>query len=158
MKNLFTINVLLAIIWSALTGIFSPENLGVGFLLGFFMLWTLQAVYGKKRYFSRAFKVLSLVVYFLIQLFKANLRVAMDIVTARHYMVPGIIKLPLDARTDLEITLLANLISLTPGTLSLDVTQDKRFLVIHAMYVENVQDFKHDLKNGFEKRLLEVLR
>lgn len=61
--------------------------------------------------------------YFLWQLLLSNLRVAYDVITPRLYMRPGILAVPLDAEIDLEITLLANLITLTPGTLSLDVSE-----------------------------------
>jgi multicomponent Na+:H+ antiporter subunit E len=60
--------------------------------------------------------------------------------------------------TNLEITLLANLITLTPGTLSLDVSDDRKVLYVHAMYLSDKQAFIDDIKNGFEKRLLEILR
>ena len=73
-------------------------------------------------------------------------------------MKPGIVKIPLDARSDLEITLLANLISLTPGTLSLDVSDDRKVLYVHAMYVNDREDFVASIKNGFERRILEITR
>jgi multicomponent Na+:H+ antiporter subunit E len=73
-------------------------------------------------------------------------------------MRPGVVAVPLDARTDAEITLLANLITLTPGTLSLDVSADRSFLYVHAMYVDDVNDVKRQIKDGFERRLLEVMR
>jgi multicomponent Na+:H+ antiporter subunit E len=84
--------------------------------------------------------------------------VAFDVVTPRNYMKPGIIGIPLDAETDLEITLLANFITLTPGTLSLDVSTDKKTLYIHAMYVEDKEAFIRSIKDGFERRLLDILR
>jgi multicomponent Na+:H+ antiporter subunit E len=73
-------------------------------------------------------------------------------------MKPGIVKIPLTANTDLEITLLANLISLTPGTLSLDVSDDRKVLYVHAMYVKDREQFILGIKNGFEKKLLEIIR
>jgi multicomponent Na+:H+ antiporter subunit E len=73
-------------------------------------------------------------------------------------MNPGIIAFPLDAKSDLEITLFANLLTLTPGTLSLDVSSDKKILYVHALYVKDADSFRSELKNGLEKRLLEVLR
>jgi multicomponent Na+:H+ antiporter subunit E len=75
-------------------------------------------------------------------------------------MRPGIIAIPLDARTDLEITLLANLITLTPGTLSLDVSADRRVLYIHVMYIDNddIEAVRRNIKDGFERRVLEGLR
>ena len=68
------------------------------------------------------------------------------------------VAIPLDAETDAEITLLANLITLTPGTLSLDVSDDRRVLYIHAMYVDDVEELRRSIKDGFEKRVMELLR
>jgi multicomponent Na+:H+ antiporter subunit E len=75
-------------------------------------------------------------------------------------MRPGVVAIPLDARTDAEITLLANLITLTPGTLSLDVSSDRRMLYIHVMYIDNddLEEVRRKIKAGFERRVLEVLR
>ena len=73
-------------------------------------------------------------------------------------MRPGVVAIPLDAETDAEITLLANLITLTPGTLSLDVSDDRRVLYIHAMYVDDVEELRRSIKDGFEKRVMELLR
>jgi multicomponent Na+:H+ antiporter subunit E len=90
----------------------------------------------------------------------ANLRVAYDVLTPGYRMRPGVIAIPLDARTDAEITLLANLITLTPGTLSLDVSSDRSVLYIHIMYIDNddLAEVRRRIKTGFERRVLEVLR
>jgi multicomponent Na+:H+ antiporter subunit E len=58
----------------------------------------------------------------------------------------------------MEISFLANLISLTPGTLSLDVSDDKKVLYVHSMYITSKESFIRGIKNGFEKRILEILR
>jgi len=73
-------------------------------------------------------------------------------------MRPGIVAVPLDAETDAEITLLANLLTLTPGTLSLDVSADRRFLYVHMMYIEDADVARRQIKDGYERRVLEVLR
>jgi multicomponent Na+:H+ antiporter subunit E len=73
-------------------------------------------------------------------------------------MTPGIVRVPLDVKTDFEITLLANLISLTPGTLSLDVSEDRKVLYVHTMYVGDKDKFIEGIKSGFERRLLKLLR
>jgi multicomponent Na+:H+ antiporter subunit E len=68
------------------------------------------------------------------------------------------VAIPLDARTDTEITLLANLITLTPGSVSLDVSSDRRFLYLHAMYIDDLEEFRRSIKDTLEHRVLEVLR
>ena len=59
---------------------------------------------------------------------------------------------------DFEISFLANLITLTPGTLSLDVSDDKQVLYVHSMYVKDRDEFIWSIKNGFEKRILQITR
>jgi multicomponent Na+:H+ antiporter subunit E len=99
-------------------------------------------------------------VFYLWQMLLSNLRVAYDVVTPTHYMRPGVIAVPLEARTDAEITLLANLITLTPGTLSLDLSADRRILFVHAMYIDHgdVDKARRQIKEGLERRVLQVLR
>lgn len=110
------------------------------------------------RLFRRVPALLRFVLFFLWELWLANLRVARDVLTPGYSMRPAVLAVALTARTDLEITLLANLISLTPGTLSLDVSTDRRMLYIHAMYVDDPEDYRRYIQHEFERRLLEVFR
>ena len=157
-KTRFLSNLLLSFIWLAVTGTFSFINFGFGFILSFFLLWLISKNGQDGRYFSRGPKLVAFIFFFLFELIKANLQVAYDVITPRYFMEPGIIKIPLDAKTDMEITFLANLITLTPGTLSLDVSDDRKVLYVHAMYVKDKDSFIADIKNGFERKLLEILR
>lgn len=157
MKNKFLSNILLTFIWVAITGNFTFLNFVFGFILSFFIL-RLVASRGNRKYFKILPKVISFIFFFLYELTKANLEVAYEVITPKLNMTPGIIKFPLDAETDLEITFLANLITLTPGTLSIDVSDDKKVLYVHAMYIKDREHFIAGIKNGFEKRILEILR
>ena len=151
-------NLLLTVIWMALTGRFELLNFLFGFVLSFFILWLISRKSDDKKYFERLPKMISFIFYFLKELIVANMQVAYDVITPTFYMKPGIVRYPLDAKTDLEITLLANLITLTPGTLSLDVSHDKKVLYLHAMYIKDKEEFILSIKNGLEKRLLSLLR
>ncbi|WPR74801.1 Na+/H+ antiporter subunit E [Algoriphagus sp. NG3] len=157
-KTKFLSNLLLSLVWIAITGAFTFENFLFGFALSFFLLWITATDRRDNKYFNRIPKLIAFVFFFLYELIKANIEVAYDVVTPKHYMKPGIVKIPLDAKSDLEITLLANLISLTPGTLSLDVSDDRKVLYVHAMYVKDREDFVTGIKSGFERRLLEITR
>lgn len=89
---------------------------------------------------------------------KANLEVAYDVITPKFFMKPGIVKFPLTAETDLEITMLANCISLTPGTLIVAVSDDRKAIFVHVMYLKDRDQFVKKVKNGLERRILEILR
>lgn len=143
-----------------MTGEYNFNNFLFGFVLSFIILWILSGVEdkGSKKYFKIVPRIVSFFFFFIWELTKANIQVAYEVITPNFNMEPGIVALPLDAKTDLEITLLANLITLTPGTLALDVSTDRSVLYVHGMYVMNKKEFIADIKQGFEKRLLEILR
>jgi multicomponent Na+:H+ antiporter subunit E len=154
----FLWNVLLAFVWATLTGQFTLGNVVIGFVLGYGILLLSQRVVGPSRYFLRVRQLLGFALYYLRELLAANLRVARDVVTPGYSMRPAIVAIPLDARTDVEITLLSNLIALTPGSLGLDVSGDRSVLYVHGMFVDDPQAFRRDVKEGLERRLLELLR
>jgi len=156
--NHFLLNIALALVWAALTGVFDPANLFVGFVLGYLTLLVAQRALDPSPYFGTLRQALAFTVFFVMELILANLRMAADVVTPTHYMRPRVLALPLDAATDVEITALAHLISLTPGTLSLDVSSDRQLLYIHAMYAPDADRVRRDIKGGFERRLLALIR
>lgn len=107
---------------------------------------------------KKLWQLVAFVVYFLGEIVRANLRVARDVVTRAHLSSPGILAISLEAKTPLEITLLANLITLTPGSMSLDVSPDRRTLYVHEMFAADPEAARREIQNGLERRLLEVLR
>jgi len=150
-------NFVLALAWIALSGGgFTFKNFLIGLILGYLILRFTKPWAGSIHYFSKLPKIIELFVYFLYELIVASLRVAYDVVTPRHHMRPGIIHIPLQLKTDFEITLLANMLSLTPGSLSLDVSTDRKVLYLHAMYVDNPQEVRDMIHEGFEKRIKEI--
>ncbi len=153
------LNILLALAWVALTGQFTPLNLAFGFALGYVMLWIAQRAGRSQGYFGKVWQALGFIAFFLWEMIKANLQVTYYILAPRRKMRPGVIAVPLDVRTDAEIALLANLITLTPGTLSLDVSADRRVIYIHSITLgDRADQFRRQVKEGFERRVLEVLR
>ena len=110
------------------------------------------------KWLVKAVLLLRFVIFYLGEVILSNLRVAHDVLTPTDYFTPAILAMPLDADTDLEILTVACLISMTPGTLSLDVSTDRKVLYVHAMYVEDEAALIADLKTNFEARVLRLLR
>ncbi len=156
--TLFVINLLLSLAWVGLTGEFTPINFVIGFGLGYLILWLAQRTEVPGVYFLKGPQIIRFLLFFSWELILSNLRIIYEVLTPGKNMRPGIVAFPLAAKTDLEITMFANLITLTPGTLSLDVSDDRSVLYVHAMYMKDADKFKRNLKDGLEKRLLEVLR
>lgn len=155
--RMFLVNLLLGLAWTAFTADFSLINLLFGLAVGYVILLFLRQVIGDSKYFGKVWQVLAFIGFFLTELFKSNLRVAHDVLTPTYYMRPGVIGISLEVETDLEITIFANLISLTPGTLSLDVSSDRKVLYIHAMYIDDLDELRADIRD-LERRLLDVMR
>lgn len=154
-----TLNIFLALIWLFLTGEFSPANMAVGAVLGYVLLLAFRRVFNPRTsYFGKVGQVIYFFAYFFWQLLLANVRVAWEVITPDLHATPGIIAIPLDLDSDIEITILANLITLTPGTLSLDISSDHRTLYVHSMYVKDAESFRQSIKQGFEKRVQELFK
>lgn len=100
-----------------------------------------------------------LFVFFLYELVVSSMRVAWDVLTPETKARPSLIVMPLDAKSDLELMLTANIISLTPGTLSIDLSADRTELLIHTMFGGLDPDSEiAALKHGIERRVLRATR
>lgn len=109
------------------------------------------------RIVVRIGRAFALLVVFIRDLVVANAVVAWEVLTPRHYMRPGIIGVPLRVRSEMEITLLANLISLTPGTLSLELSEDRTILYVHGLHVRSPEHLRATVWR-LETRVMEVFR
>ena len=155
--NLFLFNILLAVMWAALWGSFTLTQLVGGFYVGFFTLWIAQPLFGvPSGYFLRAWRIVRLILFFIYDLCVSSIRVAYDVLTPKDLSNPAILEMPLDVKSDIEILLVTNLISLTPGTLSLDVTPDRKTLIVHAMFADDPKAVIDSLKSGMERMVKEV--
>ncbi|WP_156306266.1 Na+/H+ antiporter subunit E [Sphingobacterium endophyticum] len=158
MIKFFLMNLLLSFIWVALTGSLFYSNFIFGYLLGFGVLWIMNRNESDQRYFYRVPKIINFFFFFLYELIKANVQVAYDVITPKYFFKPGIVRYPVNTTTDFEINILATFISLTPGTLIIDISDDKKAIYIHVMYLKDKDQFIKTLKTGVERKLLEILR
>lgn len=150
------LNVLLALAWVALTGQLTPINFGFGFVVGYLLLWLARRAAGQSNYFKKVGQIIRFAGFFIWQLVLANLRVTYEILTPAHTMRPAVVAVPLDITQPAAVTLLANVITLTPGTLSLDVTPNGHMLYVHAMHVQDAESFRQEIKEGFERYVKEI--
>jgi multicomponent Na+:H+ antiporter subunit E len=158
MVNLFMINILLALAWGAVTASFTAPSLAFGFVLGFIALWLPRWLWGETKYFRRFWLIARLIGVFLYELAMSALSVLKLVLTPGLNFKPGILAIPLETRSGLEITTFANLITLTPGTLSIDVSQDRRTLYVHAIDISKPDDEKKAMKHAFEENIMEAFR
>lgn len=153
---MFRLNIILALAWIALIGDFSLQSFIEGFVIVLVMLVITQQVQEDGSYLIRIRNFAVFIAAFFWAIAKANVRVAITVLSPRLTIRPAVVAIPLDLETDEAITLLANMITLTPGTLTLDVSDDRKVLYVHTFDMENIETFREEIKSGFERRVREV--
>lgn len=152
-------NLLLAVLWASLIGPFSASNLLVGTIVGYVFLRLCGGRTATPTYVRRVLAILKLSVFTVKELIVANIRVAWYTVSNLRTLRPAVLRVPLEPEsTDAEITLLSTLITLTPGTLTIDVAEGRDALFVHVMHVDDTAETIREIKQGFERRILEVTR
>ena len=158
--SLVLLAVILALGWAAATGAFTLLNLLFGALIAGLGLFLVRDRVESPRLLSRARRIVSLAGLFIYELALSASRVAVLVLRPdmHSHLRPGIIAFPLTATRDAEITLLANLITLTPGTLSVDVSEDRKTLYVHALSVTDKEALIAEIARGFEAKVMEAFR
>ena len=155
----FVLNLLLAILWASLQ-LFRPFDLLSGFVIGYLVLYLTRDWLGEGAR-SYALKI-PIFVRFLLYYFKelviSTWEVTVALFSDQSMLRPGIIALPLEARTDFEIVMLNNLLIFTPGTLGVHLSSDRKTLYVHVIDMADAESACAKIKGGLERRLLEVLR
>jgi multicomponent Na+:H+ antiporter subunit E len=153
----FLANIFLALVWATTTEQFTLGNLVIGFGLGYVVLALSQYAMGHSTYFTKSRRIITFILFIIWEITLANLRVAYAVIMPSQQIRPAIIGIPLDEKIiDIEIVALATVVSLTPGTLSLDVSPDRDMLYVHTMFIGERDQFERRLKQEFERRLLEI--
>jgi len=142
--------------WVAVTGEVTVGNLLEGAVLAGLLVLLLRIPVRRRVRLEQVPKALGLLLYFLKEIVLSNAAVARSLLSPVSSLSPGIVAVPLDLKSDAGITVLANLVTLTPGTLSLDVSPDRTTLYVHALHVEDPEAFRREVKEGFERRVKEV--
>lgn len=156
--NPLMIVIVLALIWAAMSGTFSGLNLLLGAGIGAIAVLLLRRSLGKGQSLRKVRSVVSLALLFVYELGVSAVRVAIVVLTPdlKSALRPAIIAFPLSVKSDAEITLLANLITLTPGTLSVDVSEDRDLLYVHTLTLDTREALIADIAAGFEAKVREV--
>ncbi|MFQ5588956.1 MAG: Na+/H+ antiporter subunit E [Nitrospiria bacterium] len=166
MRDHIFLNIILAVIWCLLQEKFDLTEFVLGGLYGYVIIYlhrtllddekTKRRVHSLKEAITFTVKTIRYLVVFLIEVVKANIDVVKIVLSPKLNMTPGIIAYKMDVTTDAGITLLANSITLTPGTLSVDVSEDKKTLYIHALHIEDARELEASIRNSLEKYSKEI--
>ena len=148
-------NALIALAAPLLIDLFGGAwDYGVGFVAGAVLLSIADRRYGRYLWYSSQF-----VLYLLWEIVLSNISMAWLVVQPKPKLDPGIVGVPLTIRTGLEITALATAITLTPGTISVDLDRDEDgrcTLYVHALRVGDPDQFRRSIQQGFERMILRI--
>lgn len=140
------LNLLLALVWMFLTGSFGIFGLLVGFVFGYLVLFLGRPFLGCGGYIRAVRGTLVLVAVFLYELVVANIQLARDILRPHPNLKPGFLRFHVPELSPAQAVLLGNMISLTPGTLTVDNDEESNTLYIHSIYAHNPEQARESLR------------
>ena len=152
------INVLIAVIWMFMQSSYVIGSFIFGYMIGVFVLFILRRFLVFDFYLRRVWAIIKLIMLFIVELTKANIDVMKVVLRPKANHKSGIVAVQTKLDSNVEITLLAALISLTPGTVSMDFSDDSKTIYIHALDVPNKDEFIADIHNSFERAIMEVTK
>ncbi|MBA4501018.1 Na+/H+ antiporter subunit E [Marinobacterium marinum] len=149
-------SVLLFVVWLLLNNTLAPGHLVLGAFLALAIpllcapLQTPQPIVHRPLLAIRyAFRVLGDIVV-------ANIEVALLVMGPMRKLRPSFVAVPLDITSDLPLTVLASTVSLTPGTVSAELSDDQRWLYVHALHLTDEQALIETIKTRYEAPLKEI--
>lgn len=150
------LNFLLAFIWMFLSANFTTAGFMIGYLLGIVLLIVMRKFFQSRLYLGRIWSIIKLFILFIKELILANIQVLKIVLSPKMNMQPAFFAMPTELTKEWEISLLASLITLTPGTVVVHVSDNAKILYVHAIDIKDVNDTIYAIKNSFEKAILEV--
>lgn len=146
----------LAIIWLLLVNSLAPGQIVLGLLLGWAIPFFTLRFWPDKVRIRKPFTLLRFIGVVLTDIVLSNFTVARLILGRPARLRPAFVSVPLDLTSDLAISLLANTICLTPGTLSALLAPDRKSLLIHTLDVSDIDALVATIKQRYETPLKEV--
>ncbi|MDE0584903.1 MULTISPECIES: Na+/H+ antiporter subunit E [Planococcus] len=152
------LNFFLALVWMFMTVSFTPSGFVIGFLIGLGIIILMRRFFSKRLYILRVWALISLFLLFLRELFMSSIQVLSIVISPNMNIKPAIFEMETELDDDWQVTLLSALITLTPGTLVIGISEDQKRLYIHALDFEDIDSAVSSIKNTFERAILEVSR
>ncbi|MBR2564816.1 MAG: Na+/H+ antiporter subunit E [Paenibacillus sp.] len=152
------LNLIIAFVWMFLNTTWNGISFLTGYILGLLLIGAMRRFFPQRLYIVRVWAIIKLILLFLKELVRASIEMIREIIRPELHIRPGIFSYRTQLSSDWEVTLLCMLISLTPGSLPLEISGNKRKLFIHALDIKDEEKLRNDIRNTFEKAIMEVTR
>lgn len=151
------LTLILTVVWILLQNSFSAGMAVFGLILGIIIARITAAFWPERPAGFRIGKMISYGILVLWDIMVANVQVAWIVLTVPNSKLkPAWITIPLDLRQPEAITLLAGTITLTPGTVSADLSQSGHYLLVHVLHTDDPDGERDGIKSRYEDRLKEI--
>lgn len=152
------INLFLAVGWMFMGSEFSVASFTTGYIMGLVAVFLLRRFLPGSFYVKRVWRIVKLFFIFIIEMVKANIDVVKIVLSPKIDVHPGFYAYPCDLEEDWEVVLLASLITLTPGTVVVAISDDHSTIYIHGVDMRSAEEEIENIKNAFEKEIKEVAK
>ncbi|GAF63733.1 multi subunit monovarent cation/proton antiporter MrpE subunit [Bacillus sp. TS-2] len=150
--------VVITVTWVLFQNSLTLIDIVIGYLISVGVVYFFISLKGERFYLGRAWATVIFILVFFRELISANLHVAKIVLSPKIKISPGIIAIPTKLKTETEKTLLAAVLTLTPGSLSMEFSSEGDTLFVHFLEAENREKQIRFILETFEKRILEVTR
>ncbi|MBE9636936.1 Na+/H+ antiporter subunit E [Salipiger mangrovisoli] len=151
------LSVALVAVWQLLANEPSVNSLVFGIILGVLLPFATAAYWPNRPQVTRPWRLIPYGLIVAWDIITANITVAMIVLFKPNRDIrSGWVNIPLDIRTPEAITALAGTITLTPGTVSVDLSDHGHALLVHALHAEDPEEVARKIKHRYERRLKEI--
>lgn len=156
----FLLNIFIAFLWMLFKDeeVFQFTTFFEGYLAGILIIFLMYRFFGKKFYLHRVYSIIKLVLIFNSELFQSAYLVLKTILTPKLDLKPGIFKYETVLRGEWEVPLISLLLTLTPGSVVMEVAEEGNVFYVHAMDIEKYKGNLLSSLAKFEKAIMEVTR
>src|SRR5699024_6550371 len=152
------VNLIISLLWLFLSESYTLVTVTLGYIVGIILLLFLNRFFKERFYLERFFQFIVLFLTFIRELIVSNIDLVKSVYGKNPHFEPCNFGRPIEEKKNWAITLLANVISLTPGTLSIAVSDANSIIFIHAMHIDETEQSIYDITNTFEKAIMEVTK
>ena len=152
------LNLIISFVWMFLNGAWTTLGFLSGYILGLLLIAALRRFFPDPLYVIKAWAVVRLIALLLKELVHASVIMISQIIRPRLDIKPGIFAYRTTLNSDWEVTLLCILVSITPGSMPIEVSGNQRTLYIHAMNISEEEEMSERIRRTFEKAIKEVTR
>ncbi|MBU8880392.1 Na+/H+ antiporter subunit E [Bacillus sp. FJAT-29790] len=152
------INLFIAFLWMFLQDEWSVLSFFSGYLVGLLVLFSLRRFFPTSFYPKKLFAFLNLFLLFIQESISSSIDIIREVIRPKINVTPGIFRMETDLEGDLEITLLALLLTLTPGSVVMEVSPDNKVFYLHALNLPESKNAVFQSQVRYEKAIKEVTR